>query len=89
MELVSEGALDDGRHRIVVASVHGRFEARPPALVTAEGEWVERGQVLGEIRTRDRDIPVESSCRGWLMGYLARDGDRVRPGTPLVHVEAE
>lgn len=88
MQTVTDTWLDDVPHRIVVAPVYGTFIATPAATITAEGEWVERGQIVGEITTSSAVVAVTSPFRGCLVAYLVEDGDRVQPGKPLVHIEA-
>lgn len=88
LRIVSESGLAEAPDRIVVASAYGPFVAAEARNVTTEGEWVEAGQVLGEVRTSSGAVSVTSPCRGWLLAYLVEDGDRVEPGKPLVHLEA-
>ncbi|HVE91576.1 MAG TPA: lipoyl domain-containing protein [Actinomycetota bacterium] len=85
----SQDALADTHHRIVVSPAFGKFVHAAPMTFTAEGEWVSAGQVLGTLETGDGTIDVPSPCDGWLVDYLVLDGQRVRPGTALCHVEAE
>jgi biotin carboxyl carrier protein len=74
------------RERVVVAPCSGRFAPLPPETITSEGEWVEPGQRLAEIRREGRAEEVVSSWRGWLMGMLALEGQPVRPGDALFWV---
>ncbi len=85
----SQDGLADTHHRIIVSPAFGRFVHAQPLTFTAEGEWVRRGQVVGGLETADGTIEVTSPCSGWLMDYLVLDGQRVRPGTALCHLEAE
>lgn len=88
MQIVSDSWMAETPDRIVVASAYGTFQAMAPTVVTSEGEWVEPGQVLGEITTSSVVVHVRSPFRGCLVSYLVEDGDRVQPGKPLVHIEA-
>ena len=45
----------------------------------AEGEAVEVGGLLGRVG----DVDVRSPFRGWLMGMLAMQGERVTTGQPV------
>lgn len=74
--------------RLVVAPSWGAFVARPPATVTADGELVSAGEVLGEIQSAQGAEPVLAPCDAWVMAVLVRPGERVRPGRPLVHLRA-
>jgi biotin carboxyl carrier protein len=69
--------------RVVVAPCAGRFVPLPPEIFTTEGEWVEPGQVLAEIRQGSERVPVTSTFRGWMMGMLALEGQPVRAGEAL------
>jgi biotin carboxyl carrier protein len=69
--------------RVVVAPAAGRFVPLPAEVFTSEGEWVEPGQVLGEVQQGDSRIPVRSEWRGWMMGMLALTGQPVRAGEAL------
>lgn len=71
------------RERLVVAPASGRFVPLPSETFTTEGEWVEPGAVLGEIRNDGASTPVRSPFRGWVMGMLALEGQPVRPGEAL------
>lgn len=80
--LTGENVLDI-RERVVVASATGRFWPLPPEVFTAEGEWVEPGVALAEIKRGDERIPVRSAFRGWVMGMLALPGQPVTEGGAL------
>jgi biotin carboxyl carrier protein len=69
--------------RVVVAPHAGRFAPLPPEVFTADGEWVEPGQVLAEIRNGENNYEVRSPFRGWMMGMLALSGQPVREGEAL------
>jgi biotin carboxyl carrier protein len=69
--------------RVVIAPCIGHFRSAPPETVTAEGEVVATGQVVGYIDAQGRTIPVRSSFAGWMMGLMVREGDRVREGQPV------
>lgn len=69
--------------RMIVAPAVGIFRPLPPETVTAEGELVEVGQVIGVIEAWGQDHPVHSAFSGFLMGMLASDGERVRAGQPI------
>jgi biotin carboxyl carrier protein len=69
--------------RVVVSPASGRFVPLPPETFATEGEWVERDQVLAEIKTGSEAVPVRSAFRGWMMGMLAIDGQPVHQGEAL------
>ena len=85
--IVDDHLLDGERllvpERVIVAPAAGRFEPAPPDVVTTEGEIVERGQVVGSVKGPGLDAPVRSVFRGFMMGLLAHDGERVREGQPI------
>jgi biotin carboxyl carrier protein len=72
--------------RVVVAPRAGRFVPLPPEVFTADGEWVEPGQVLAEITNGEKKFQVTSPFRGWMMGMLALPGQPVREGEALFWV---
>ena len=69
--------------RVVVAPARGTFTPLEPETVTAEGELVEAGQVIGTIDSSGRKISVTSPFTGFLMGMLASVGERLREGEPV------
>ncbi|CAN5684101.1 hypothetical protein BH10ACT1_BH10ACT1_01600 [soil metagenome] len=69
--------------RMVVAPIAGVFQPAPADDVTAEGEVVAVGAVIGHIAGPGRDEPVVSFCAGFLVRLLAEPGERVRPGQPI------
>jgi biotin carboxyl carrier protein len=69
--------------RLVVAPATGRFYPLPAETFTSEGEWVETGQVLAEIRTGTGRVPVKSAFSGWMMGMLAVAGQPTAAGEHL------
>jgi biotin carboxyl carrier protein len=80
------GETNGMRERVIVAPCNGRFSSLPPEIFTTEGEWVEPGSILAEIRSGDDVTLVQSACRGWVMGSLAREGQPVRSGEALFWV---
>jgi biotin carboxyl carrier protein len=69
--------------RIIVSPAAGTFRSAEPELVTAEGEVVRCGQVVGVVEASGDDVPVCSAFDGWMMGMLAMPGERVREGQPI------
>jgi biotin carboxyl carrier protein len=82
-EVYASAEVTTMRERIVVSPGVGRFRSLPPESFASEGEWVEPGDVLGEIRDGESTIEVRSTFRGWMMGMLALDGQPVRQGEAL------
>ena len=72
--------------RLIAAPTAGVFQAAPPEIVTAEGEIVQAGQVVGSIQITDGTVSVTSAHTGFLMGLLAMPGERVRADQPLAWV---
>ena len=72
--------------RLIAAPAAGVFRAAPPDVVTAEGEIVHAGQVMGAIEVNGGSVNVTSAHTGFLMGLLALPGERVRADQPLAWV---
>jgi biotin carboxyl carrier protein len=72
--------------RLIAAPAAGVFRSAPPEVVTAEGEIVRSGQVVGSIEVTDGEVDVTSAHTGFLMGLLALPGERVREEQPLAWV---
>ena len=66
--------------RVVISPVSGVFRPAPPQVVTAEGEVVYAGQVVGTVETTAGSTPVTSPFTGFFMGLMAHDGERVPRG---------
>jgi biotin carboxyl carrier protein len=73
----------DVHERVIVAPAVGVFHPLPPEVVTAEGEVVAEGQLIGHLDVMGNEHPVRSPFTGFLMGMLANAGDRVRAGQPV------
>lgn len=86
LEVSTLGETNGMRERLVVAPCDGRFWPLPPEVFTTEGEWVEPGTVLAEVRSGDVCMPVVSACRGWVMGMLGLQGQPVHRGEALFWV---
>ena len=69
--------------RIIIAPTTGVFRPAPPQTVTAEGEVVYEGQVIGAIETTSGATPVTSPFTGFFMGHMAHEGERVRQDQPV------
>ena len=82
-DLVLTAESVDIKERVVVAPCSGRFRSLPPEVFTTEGEWVEPGTALAEIKVNDKVVPVTSAFRGWVMGMLALEGQPVHEGEAL------
>jgi biotin carboxyl carrier protein len=72
--------------RLIAAPAAGVFRTAPPDVVTAEGEIVHIGQVVGSIEVTGGSVTVTSAHTGFLMGLLALPGERVRAEQPLAWV---
>ena len=69
--------------RLIVSTGDGIFEPLPPDIVTTEGEIVQAGQAFGIVRSLAAETTVTSRFTGFLMGMLAKSGERVHVGQPL------
>jgi biotin carboxyl carrier protein len=85
-QVTAEDALCDLPDRIVVSPKHGRLLLSPPRTFTAEGEVIRAGDVIAVIESNPGSVEVRSPCDAWVLSYLARDGERVGPGAPIVHL---
>jgi biotin carboxyl carrier protein len=83
VETVLPGEHLDVLERVVISPATGTFTALPPETVTAEGEIVRRGQVVGTVNASGGPVSVESPFTGFLMGVLALPGERIREGEPV------
>lgn len=72
--------------RLVLSPRKGTFVPIPPEVFTSEGEWVEEGQKLAEIRSGNDIVPVLSAFNGWVMGMLAIPGQPVGDGEALFRI---
>ena len=74
--------------RLIVAPASGVFRPLPPETVTTEGEIVAEGQAVGVVSVSGDDVAVRSAFKGWMMGLLAVEGERVREGQPVAWLRA-
>jgi biotin carboxyl carrier protein len=74
--------------KVVISPCLGQFRAAAPEVVTAEGEVVDAGQVVGYIDSQGRSVAVRSKFAGWMMGLLVHEGERVREGQPIAWLRA-
>jgi [acyl-carrier-protein] S-malonyltransferase len=70
--------------RFAVSPSHGRFYPAAFARQTDEGPYVERGDLLGEVRNGAASVPVRSPFRGQVVAHLAWEGELVTPGQILL-----
>jgi len=80
---VLEGERVDVTERLVVTDASGCFHPEEPTTVTTEGAIVSAGEVIGRVEGPGSSVPVRSPFDGFLMGHLARPGERVRAGQPV------
>ena len=87
------GALDVDRvigevlsfeERGIPAPSAGTFAPRRPDAFTVEGELLYEGQSVGAVHHSGAVHPVRSPFTGFVMGLMARPGERVRSGQPLL-----
>jgi len=84
--IVSDSALAELPDRIVVSPAHGRVHLAKPQSFTAEGEFVRTGAILARLQSDGRDVNVVAPHDAWIVDFLVRDGQRVQPGVPIVHL---
>jgi len=84
--VISETALSDLPDRIVVSPGHGRLVVPLPKSFGTEGEVVRAGDVIAVVTANSQRLEVRAPCDAWVLAYIARDGDRVRPGAPIAHL---
>lgn len=71
--------------RLVLSPCSGRF--RPPASsdYASEGEYVQKGQVMGSVVcSNGAETLVRSMFAGWMMGYLLPYGAPVVVSEPVL-----
>ena len=83
MDTLLVGERLDVPERVILAPAVGVFRPLEPATVTAEGEIVYEGQVIGYVERLSDSHPVRSPFRGFLMGLLAHAGEKVGEGQPV------
>jgi biotin carboxyl carrier protein len=71
--------------RVIVAPAVGVFRPLGDADLdlTQTGELIAAGQAIGVVEGPGSSTPVRSPFRGFLVGMLARRGERVREGQPV------
>jgi [acyl-carrier-protein] S-malonyltransferase len=69
--------------RVVVAANAGTFA---PAADLAEGDAVAKGQVIGQVVTRQGPVEVAAHGEGVLTEWLAHHDDPVAPGQPVARI---
>lgn len=74
--------------RVIVAPSVGVFQPLAPGDGADEGGMVAAGQPVGVVEASGRPTPVRSPFTGFLMGMLARPGERVREGQPVAWLRA-
>ena len=85
-QVAPEDALCDLPDRIVVSPEHGRLVVSLPRSYTTEGEVVRAGEVIAVVESNPGHFEVRAPCDAWVLSFLARDGQRVGPGAPIVHL---
>lgn len=71
----------------IVAPAVGTFRGLGDRQVYV-GDIIERGDVIGTVESLGTATPVQSPFRGHLVGILALEGERVRPGQALAWLRA-
>ncbi|MGH2707422.1 MAG: hypothetical protein ACRDJF_11470 [Actinomycetota bacterium] len=83
-QLQSCGEFVTIRERVVVSPGWGRVRLR----VRDPGQSVEVGEIIGWILEGGRELPLRSHVRGPFLRWLAREGERVSPGSPVALLRA-
>jgi biotin carboxyl carrier protein len=69
--------------RVIVAPTVGVFHRLDGAGRMNGGDTVDRGDVIGMVRSLGASTPVQSPFEGTLVAIVAFEGERVRPGQAL------
>ena len=72
---------------MIVAPAVGIFRLLGDRQV-GDGDVIERGDVIGTVESLGVATPVQSPFRGHLVGILALEGERVRPGQAVAWLRA-
>jgi biotin carboxyl carrier protein len=80
-----QGEFVSIEERLVLSPAWGRLRADP----VVKGRHIRAGTVIGLVRQTKTDIPLVCPVTGRFLEWLAVDGERIRPGTPLALLRAE
>jgi biotin carboxyl carrier protein len=80
-----QGEFVSIEERLVLSPAWGRLRADP----VEEGRRIQAGAVIGMVRQPKADIPLVCPVTGRFLEWLAGDGERIRPGTPLALLRSE
>jgi biotin carboxyl carrier protein len=72
--------------RLIVAPSSGLFRRLHERNRPAQGAAVNEGDVIGEVQSLGVSTPIRSPFAGFLIGVLAVEGERVRPGQAVAWV---
>ena len=72
---------------VIVAPTVGIFRRLGDRQMSV-GDIIERGDVIGTVESLGAAMPVQSPFRGHLVGILASEGERVRPGQAVAWLRA-
>jgi biotin carboxyl carrier protein len=76
------------QYRVIVAPGSGVFRsAHVGAGGVRSGEHIAVASTVGMVTNRNQSVNVTSPFDGALVGMLARDGERVREGSPIAWLE--
>jgi biotin carboxyl carrier protein len=82
---VIEGEFVSIPERLVLSPAWGRLRSEP----LEPGRSVEVGTVIGAIRQPKLEVRLVCSVAGLFVEWLAEEGERVRPGTPLARLRSD
>ncbi len=74
--------------RVIVAPAVGVFHRLEGDDRRKSGDHVDRGDVIGVVRSLGASTPIHSPFRGLLVAMLASDGERVRRGQAIAWLRA-
>jgi biotin carboxyl carrier protein len=80
-----QGEFVSIEERLVLSPAWGRLRADP----VEEGHHIQAGTVIGVVRQPKSDIPLVCPVAGRFLEWLAVDGERIRPGTPLALLRSD
>ena len=72
--------------RLIVAPSSGIFRRLRDQPLPTAGYAVNHGDMIGEVRSLGVSTPIRSPFAGFLIGVLAVEGERVRPGQAVAWV---
>jgi hypothetical protein len=71
--------------RLVLSPCAGRFRPQDEVDYSDDGEFVLKGQVVGNVISSSGEVvPVHTPFTGWMMGFMLPSGSPVESAEPVV-----